>query len=102
MDELIWVLFVIGVIIAAIVWVVTMFLFLLLYSFLFSSAVVGHPLILLLLVAGLAVLGRIASFPASGSAQSELFGQTMSVRSWAQIVTTIFLLVIGVYGVIVL
>ena len=102
MDELIWALFVIGVIIAAIVWVVTMFLLLMLYSFLFAAAAVGHPLILLLLVAGLAVLGRISIFPSSGIPRSELFGKTMPVRSWAQIVTAAYLVVVGAYGVIVL
>lgn len=102
MDELVWVLFVIGVVIAAIVWAVMMVLLLLLYSFLFSAAAVGHPLILLLLVAGLAVLGRIASIPVSGNPRSTLFGKTLPVRHWTQIATTVFLVVVGAYGVFVL
>lgn len=102
MDELVGWLFVVGLVIAAIVWVVKMILLLLLYTFLLSAATVGHPLILLLLVMGIMALARASGASFSNSPRGELFGMVLSVRAWTQIATAIFLAVIGLYGVLVL
>lgn len=102
MDELVWVLFVIGLVVAAVIWLVTMVLLLLLYTFLYSVQMVGHPLILLLLVMGIVMLARISSSSIGSNTRAALFGKVMTVRSWAQIATAAFMAAIGLYGVLVL
>lgn len=102
MDELFGAIFVIGLTIAVIVAAVTAVLLLLLHTFLFSAAAVGHPLILLLLVMGIVSLARVSSSAFSSSPHAMLFGRLMPVRSWTQIATIAFMAAIGFYGVLVL
>jgi len=72
------------------------------YLFLLSSALLGHPLLLIVAVTCVALLWQLQRIPEGSLPDATLFGQTMSTRRWMILAIASLLVIVSGYGVLVL